>query len=1469
VITENVRLSVMAYTVQELAERINVSQTHLSNGLPVHPVHDLQEYISYVQTYAGTGDGFTLADSPLSFSTPLSSLGVAFGGSQVHISLFGNYSYYSTVSGLSSTSVKVIIGGVSTGVFQNTEMTSDVLLIEVENMPCISDGCYYMVELPNHHTVDLSRNDMGVVDPAVGTNLTYYCTESSVSNTSITCPSGDIITAQCNRTEGTFFIDCPHQIGTSECSLIDSQDNAMYQGASPSGTECTMIKETIYKTYCLCNAAGTVTSSYNVASGRKLSHSDDKHRMRGRTLEELVHFTDTPKDPSAALEQWPTESSPSESFRDRSLFSIEVYLTSIQEVQVSRFNLQSFSASEVFDSFLVEFSPQYNWTLAYICTSITMTFLLIAIIAMIYETRQRGKERLMVGVATAIGDEDDAWKALNLLVNPEKEDSQVIDKARKDELERANLEKVIDAALPPVFREGSVYTRIAQQLAIHHRWFNLFYTFLAQTSLFERFKKRHPIYLWCRLMGLGMHMFMPLVCIIGMYQFLDQDNGYCEALRYADECTAATSYLITGILGVKSRCEWSNNICSAYTPRTASHIVQVSVYAALLATPLATIGEFIFLRILGLPYVSMPKYKDEDPVKAMHKHEYVKEDKAKLKARAKGEKLNVGGSAKSNHSPSNPPFLSKRNGSRKVLPSPNNSGRYDSPGSPDSPNKSDKHSPNALTLTDVHELPDLTRNVIRKVITLHRLRSIKPITQIYENAKDHVTRHGNKGMQRKKMELASRRANTLSFRASPSEIAREKMIHLHQLLQRHSMNMSSDTLQAVFCKWWGMHLKDGFYGNGVNPPSPNNKMEPRISSPLGWVYDFNAQMFLEQYMVDSRHALMRERSMFAYLYRSRVERNERLLYLFIKDFLGSRLNKRLLSMKDYRDSQAPVGGSSREVGWIVLVIFHVAIGGILYIYFISPGLTVTRQNAILLSYMSWLTIECVFCSSLYTLVTHFFLPTLIMKDLGVAKQLAIRGIRDIKHRHAQEEKKLLEARKLNIHHSRKIIHRSGKYSPDNSGKFTFNESETKEEKEETKNAFQQASSGSKWRMLAGKSTGGGLGSLVNVAKLALQEKKAAERADVATAPMFNTALYMYISSQMACFYPKLRNAHLFLTFWTDDPPREMSVCRQKYTNRPAEKDSGYMWMLYYLQRTFAEIVVIPLKFFQAPILVQDIVINFVVNAFAAYSALLLVVLFAYHPAAMIVPIVIAVFFVHFVIVTGKAEVSMRQSRYAHASRGIIAQTDVDEKRIALVSKLRAMNEIKALKSSDVKVSRDGETISLASKAIVMRERREKKENKLQAIAEKEREREARKEERRQEKRREKIAEIKEGKRQERKERKAHASSKKAHSSDSEEEEYESSNSESDSNSDSSRSDDELVENSDEEGEEEEESEEEEEEEEEEEDEEDEGSSDDEVRPASETRSESSSSEDEAPAPQVTLPARRARRSSVGNIMPPV
>merc|ERR1711988_1256014 len=232
-------------------------------------------------------------------------------------------------------------------------------------------------------------------------------------------------------------------------------------------------------------------------------------------------------------------------------------------------------------------------------------------------------------------------------------------------------------------------------------------------------------------------------------------------------------------------------------------------------------------------------------------------------------------------------------------------------------------------------------------------------------------------------------------------------------------------------------------------------------------------------------------------------------------------------------------------------------------------------------------------------------------------------------------------------------------------------------------------------------------------------------------------------------------------------------------------------------------------------------------------------------------IVIAAFFVHFVIVTGKAEVSMRQSRYAHASRGIIAQTDVDEKRIALVSKLKAMNEIKALKSSDVKVSRDGETISLASKAIVMRERREKKENKLQAIAEKEREREARKEERRQEKRREKIAEIKEEKRRERKERKAHASSKKAHSSDSEEEEYESSNSESDSNSDSSRSDDELVENSDEEGEEEEESEEEEEEVDEE-NEEDEGSSD-----------------DEAPAPQVTLPARRARRSSVGNIMPPV
>ena len=92
--------------------------------------------------------------------------------------------------------------------------------------------------------------------------------------------------------------------------------------------------------------------------------------------------------------------------------------------------------------------------------------------------------------------------------------------------------------------------------------------------------------------------------MITLLQFLDSDDGYCEALRFSELCEQDTSRLVADVdasyrTGVKmaSRCYWIDNKCYPNHPTDILSIMALAFVTSLIATPVCVAGEFVFNRV--------------------------------------------------------------------------------------------------------------------------------------------------------------------------------------------------------------------------------------------------------------------------------------------------------------------------------------------------------------------------------------------------------------------------------------------------------------------------------------------------------------------------------------------------------------------------------------------------------------------------------------------------------------------------------------------------------------------------------------------------------------------------------------------------------------------------------------------------------------------------------------------------------
>jgi hypothetical protein len=118
--------------------------------------------------------------------------------------------------------------------------------------------------------------------------------------------------------------------------------------------------------------------------------------------------------------------------------------------------------------------------------------------------------------------------------------------------------------------------------------------------------------------------------------------------------------------------------------------------------------------------------------------------------------------------------------------------------------------------------------------------------------------------------------------------------------------------------------------------------------------------------------------------RSSREKGKRLLFLFQRDLLPG-VSGKILESKGQRDNIAvqQVSWEAKVAGWAFIGLLDV--GMLFYILLFAVGQTRHRQGAWALSFAVWLVVEILFVSSVMVIVTHVFIPSLIMKDVNKIK----------------------------------------------------------------------------------------------------------------------------------------------------------------------------------------------------------------------------------------------------------------------------------------------------------------------------------------------------------------------------------------------------------------------------------------------------------------------------------------------------
>ncbi len=126
---------------------------------------------------------------------------------------------------------------------------------------------------------------------------------------------------------------------------------------------------------------------------------------------------------------------------------------------------------------------------------------------------------------------------------------------------------------------------------------------------------------------------------------------------------------------------------------------------------------------------------------------------------------------------------------------------------------------------------------------------------------------------------------------------------------------------------------------------------------------------------------------------SNKEIGRRLLFLFQCDLLPG-ISGKILELKGSRDNPKVLQKSKmiKLIGWCALLVMNLLM--LFYILLFAFSQTGPRQSAWFKSFAIWLAMEIIIVSTSIVLISHVFIPILIMKDLVQIKKKLITNIRE-------------------------------------------------------------------------------------------------------------------------------------------------------------------------------------------------------------------------------------------------------------------------------------------------------------------------------------------------------------------------------------------------------------------------------------------------------------------------------------------
>jgi rRNA-processing protein FCF1 len=124
-----------------------------------------------------------------------------------------------------------------------------------------------------------------------------------------------------------------------------------------------------------------------------------------------------------------------------------------------------------------------------------------------------------------------------------------------------------------------------------------------------------------------------------------------------------------------------------------------------------------------------------------------------------------------------------------------------------------------------------------------------------------------------------------------------------------------------------------------------------------------------------------------------IEKQKRLLFLFQCDLMPG-ITGKIMSTKLERDLTKSRTVTLRAKIFCYCVVFVINISMLYYIFLFAINQTKYRQNAWFRSFLLWIVVEIVFVGSIVVLITHFAIPSIIMKDVYKIKERLLVNIRE-------------------------------------------------------------------------------------------------------------------------------------------------------------------------------------------------------------------------------------------------------------------------------------------------------------------------------------------------------------------------------------------------------------------------------------------------------------------------------------------